>query len=222
MLFYNCYKNSDNIVIPNVYQYFTNYNNNVIVMDFIEGLNASQLTNEDKIKFAPVYNFFYNDSIFVKHICHSDLHIGNVIFIKTSDNEYKIGLYDFGLIYKLTKQESKKLFKLLTMLSNNNRRGVIETLVDFSLLSNNKDKQLFLVESLLTKDIFLHDKPMDFHEINIIFQEGYKHNLQINKNTSAILLSFISSLYLSKIFADNKSITKTFKNFLYNDTIICN
>lgn len=221
-LFYNFYKDSDTIVIPNVYQYFTDYSKKIIIMDFIEGLNASELTNEDKTKFAPVYNFFYNDSIFVKNICHSDLHIGNVVFIKTSDNDYKIGIYDFGLIYKLTKQESKKLFKFLTMLTNNNRRGVIETLVDFSLLSTNKDKQNLLVECLLTKDIFLEGRPMDFQEINIIFQEGYKHNLKINKNTSAILLSFISSIYLSKIFADNKSITKTFKNFLYNDTIICN
>ena len=86
ILFYNFYKDSDIIVIPNVYQYFTNYNNKIIIMDFIEGLNASELTNQDKTKFAPIYNFFYNDSIFVKNICHSDLHIGNVVFIKTKNN----------------------------------------------------------------------------------------------------------------------------------------
>jgi len=221
-IFYNYYKHSDNIIIPKVYHYFTQFNNKVIVMDFIQGLNATQLTNQDKNKFAPIYNFFYNDSIFVKNICHSDLHIGNIVFIKTSEEKYKIGIYDFGLIHKLTKQDSKKLFKFLTMLTNNNRKGVIETLVEFSIIYDNSDKKILLVNSLLNKHIFLENKSADFQEINIIFQEAYKHNLTINKNTSAILLSFISSLYLSKIFADNKSITKTFKNFLYNDTIACN
>jgi ubiquinone biosynthesis protein len=220
-LFYNIYKNSDTIVIPKVYREFTEYNNTVLIMDFIDGKHANQLTNEEKIKFAPVYNFFYNDSIFAKNICHSDLHIGNVVFIKTADNIYKIGIYDFGLVYKLTKQESKKLFKLLTMLSNKNRRGIIETLVDFSMASENKEKRDLLVECLLTKDIFFENISIDFKQINIIFKEGFKHNLLVNKNSSAILLSFISSIYLSKIFADNKSIAKTFKNYLYSDTIKC-
>ncbi len=223
--FYNLYSNSSSIVIPKVYKEFTKFNSQVIVMDFIDGFSADKLTNENKPKFASIYNFFYNDSIFVKNICHSDLHIGNIVFIEDIDlngiTNYKIGIYDFGLIYKLTKQESKKLFKILTMLNNNNRKGIIETLVDFSLITDDTNKRQLLIESSMKLPIFMKDVPIDFNQINIMFKEAFKHNLMVNKNSSFILLSFLSSIYLSKIFAINKSVTQTFKHFLYSDTIKC-
>lgn len=221
-IFYKAYQNDNQIIIPNVYPEFTHFNNNVIVMDFIQGISAYELTNEDKQLFAPIFNFFYNDSLFVKNLCHSDLHIGNITFIKSSDNSYKIGLYDFGLIYQLTKIESKQLFKLLTMLINKNRLGTIKTLVDFSLVTNHPNEKENLINNLLNLPIFLEHQPFDFTQLNIIFKESYKYNIQINTNSASILLAFMSSLYLSKIFADDKSVTKTFKNFLFNDIISCN
>jgi len=225
-IFYEHYRSSSSIVIPKVYIEYTNFNSKVIIMDFIEGLNAHQLTNEQKIKFAPIYNYFYDDSMFVKHLCHSDLHMGNVIFIQNiySNNNitYKVGIYDFGIVYKLTNIETKKLFKLFTMIINKNREGALETLTNFTWETNNdnieSNKQKIYDYILNNTNIFATNS-IDLKQINTIFRLSYKYNIKIDKNTSTLVLAFISSLQLTKYFADSSSISKTFKSFLFNKTV---
>jgi len=221
-LFYNIYKNSELVVIPQVYKEFTNNYKNVIIMDFIDGYKFNQLTNEDKQQFAKAYNYFYNDSIYIKQICHGDLHVGNVVFIKTADNQYKIGVYDFGLVYKLTKLEATLFCKYMIMMINNDKKGIIEALIGFAFVNNDNEKKMKCINILLEKNIFIKGKTSGFNDVSEIFKEALKCNFKItNKNSFAILLSITSSLYLSTNFGINGSIANTFNNFLIDDTIRC-
>lgn len=232
--FYQHYNSSTTIVIPKVYEEYTDFDKKIIVMDFIEGLNAHQLTNEQKIKFGPIYNFFYNDSMFVKHLCHSDLHIGNVVFIQDINNDnnnysYKVGIYDFGIIYKLTNTEAKKLFKLFTMILNKNRTGALETLTDFTWNStSNQVNEPYFIENknkifnyILNNTNIFETNGVDLKQLNTIFRISYQYNIKIDKNTSTLVLAFISSLQLTKYFAYSSSISQTFKSFLFNKTVTC-
>jgi predicted unusual protein kinase regulating ubiquinone biosynthesis (AarF/ABC1/UbiB family) len=151
------FENIDNIIIPNVYEDYTNKNENIIVMDFIQGMKLNELQPEDKIHYCKAVAKFGLKSMFFDGVYHGDMHQGNIFFIldekekkekeekkeeeeekeeenkeekeekenkeekeekekKEDLNKYKLGIIDFGIIGKLTREDQNKFYEFLQCL----------------------------------------------------------------------------------------------------------
>lgn len=98
------------IVIPQVYKEITLKHNNVIVTDFVDGNQVIKVAKEDREEYAQLLNKFVFISLFVHGVSHGDLHGGNILFLKDGDKK-KIGLLDFGVLYKLSNEFRETLFE---------------------------------------------------------------------------------------------------------------
>ena len=125
------FENVDNIIIPNVYEEYTQKNANIIVMDFIEGMKLNELEPEDKIHFCKAVAKFGIKSMFFDGVYHGDMHQGNIFFIMDEEKEkeeekeekeekeakvYKLGIIDFGIVGKLTREDQNKFYEFLQLL----------------------------------------------------------------------------------------------------------
>jgi len=126
-IFYDKFKDVKDVCIPHVYSYFTEANPNAIVMDYIEGVRLENVEAEDRDKYSKILSRFNIKSVFYDSIYHADLHSGNIIFIKepcdtqTNTNYvFKIGVIDYGIIGKLTREEQNLFFNFFKILVSGN------------------------------------------------------------------------------------------------------
>lgn len=111
----NC-KNLKYIKIPTVFEEVTKRYDNVIMMEYIDGLHIDKLEKEDFDGFAKqVVKFGFVTSL-IHGVTHGDLHSGNILFIKEPKNKYKLGIIDFGIINKLECEIKDAFFEILTEL----------------------------------------------------------------------------------------------------------
>ena len=120
MLFNNNCKNLKYVKIPNVYEEITHTFNNIIVMEFVNGITIDKINKEDYEGFAKqIIKFGFVTSL-VHGVTHGDLHGGNILFIKdnTPDAKYKhkICVLDFGIIYKINNNSKGLFFEIITEL----------------------------------------------------------------------------------------------------------
>lgn len=114
----NC-KNLKYIKIPYVYDNVTKQFDNVILMEYIDGLKITNVKECDYEGFAKQIVKFGIVTTIVHGVTHGDLHSGNILFIKDqNDTEYphKIGIIDFGIIYQLNQAYRDMLFDILTQI----------------------------------------------------------------------------------------------------------
>ena len=124
-VFYEKFKDVKDICIPHVYSYFTEANKNAIVMDYIEGTRIENIDAEDKDEYSKILSRFNIKSFFYDSIYHADLHSGNIIFMKEKDQQgindvLKIGVIDYGIIGKLTREEQNIFFNFFKILVSRN------------------------------------------------------------------------------------------------------
>jgi predicted unusual protein kinase regulating ubiquinone biosynthesis (AarF/ABC1/UbiB family) len=101
------------IQIPHVYQDVTNDYPNAIMMDYLPGNTIYNVDEADYEEFAKLFYKFTLITVFVHGFAHGDLHCGNVLFIKdTTTNEYKLGILDFGIVYKIDPKFKERLFDI--------------------------------------------------------------------------------------------------------------
>ena len=94
------------VKIPNVYDEVTLKIPNIILMEYIDGKTIQNIDKEDYDAYAKQVVKFVLVTLFMHGLCHGDLHVGNILFIKDErDAKYphKIGILDFGIIYKIEK-----------------------------------------------------------------------------------------------------------------------
>ena len=110
------YKNNDYIKIPEVFENITKQYPNTILMEYIDGITVSKVDEIDYEIYAKQVFTFSFSSLLVKGTIHGDLHSGNILFIKEKgENDepiYKLGIIDFGLVYKLDEQFKNKFAEL--------------------------------------------------------------------------------------------------------------
>ena len=117
------------IQIPEVYEEVTKKNSNFIMMEYIDGKKINEIKEVDYYGFAKsIFKFGLVTSI-IHGITHGDLHSGNILFIKDENthgndtkNKYKIGVLDFGIVYKFNSNYKNLLFDSLTHIFNNTSR----------------------------------------------------------------------------------------------------
>ena len=114
----NC-KNLKYVKIPTVYKDITEKYPNIIMMDYIDGIKINEILEEDYEGFAKQVMKFGFVTTIVHGITHGDLHSGNILFIKDkNDNKYKhkIGVIDFGIVYKLDSTYKGLMFDVLSQM----------------------------------------------------------------------------------------------------------
>ena len=169
-LFQRKYKNVKHIVIPKVYEEFTNMNENIIVMEYINGKDISELTNGEKNIYARLFINFGLKSFFFDGIYHADLHPGNIIFINDTLNKtYKLGIIDYGLIGKLSREEQNLFYLSIS-----------------SLLSKNYDECIKNVIILMTEKCRSQNKG---HSINRDIIETYFNDKMLMDSMKEILIN---------------------------------
>jgi predicted unusual protein kinase regulating ubiquinone biosynthesis (AarF/ABC1/UbiB family) len=141
-VFYNKFKDVKDICIPHVYSYFTEANPNAIVMEYIEGVRLENIDTEDRDEYSKILSRFNIKSIFYDSIYHADLHSGNVIFMKqpcdtntntNTNTNYvlKIGIIDYGIIGKLTREEQNIFFTFFKILVSRNYEKIAKYIVNY-------------------------------------------------------------------------------------------
>jgi len=103
----NC-KNLRYVKIPDVYDEITNKFSNIIMMEYIKGETLQTVDPNDYDEYSKQVIKFVLVTLLMNGICHGDLHVGNILFIKDeNDPKYKnkIGILDFGIIYDINKMK---------------------------------------------------------------------------------------------------------------------
>ena len=124
-VFYDKFKDVKDVCVPHVYSYFTEANPNAIVMDYIEGVRLENVEADDRDKYSKILSRFNIKSVFYDSLYHADLHSGNIIFMKEKDSQgindvLKIGVIDYGIIGKLTREEQNLFFTFFKILVSRN------------------------------------------------------------------------------------------------------
>lgn len=107
------------ITIPLANRSITEEFPDVIVMDFVQGQKISQIKETDYEGFAKQVIKFGFVTTVIHGVAHGDLHSGNILFIKDeNDNKYpyKLGILDFGIIYRLNEEYKSLLFDIFTQM----------------------------------------------------------------------------------------------------------
>lgn len=103
---YNNFKLIDDIVIPKVYREFTEVDNRIIVMKFIQGKTLHNVEKEKRYEYGELIAKYSMKSLLYDRLYHNDLHAGNVIFIEDLENNIKkIGVIDFGTTGTLSRDQ---------------------------------------------------------------------------------------------------------------------
>jgi len=114
----NC-KNLNYVKIPTAIREVTEEFPDIILMEYIDGIKINQIKEEDYEGFAKLVVKFGLVTTIIHGVTHGDLHSGNILFIKDNSDKkynYKIGVIDFGIIYRVNKEYKEMLFDIFTQL----------------------------------------------------------------------------------------------------------
>ena len=199
-MFYEKFKDVENICIPKVYSYFTDSNPEVIVMDYIEGKRIEHIDGDDKDEYSRILSRFNLKCVFYDAIYHADLHSGNVIFIKDEHDadadadtppKLKIGIIDYGIIGTMTREEQNVFFIFFKVLVSKNYRDlaqfIVENLSDKICIEkpaiNDEQKEVVVAEidALCSRVLSVDNKFFGGEEIYEINKILKKENMKFSK-----------------------------------------
>jgi predicted unusual protein kinase regulating ubiquinone biosynthesis (AarF/ABC1/UbiB family) len=217
-----CFPNG-NIIIPHIYNEFTEFSNNIVVMDFLNGKTVSDFNNSDLIKYNLIVQDVILNSYLLYKVVHADLHTGNIILL---DN-CKVGIIDFGMIIKISSYQSNNIFKLFLSLANSDVNLLMKSIACI-LYSQNSDLskiQIIIKDAieLIKADLLNKNKKLCINNIIkviriILIKINNNNKININSEASHILLSLISSLNTIDIFASRSGLGNTIGKYLSSDT----
>jgi len=188
--FKECLKENDNIVIPDIFDEFTK--SNIMVMNYIEGRKFRELKQEEYDEYGKLLLNIYFCKNGITNYMHSDLHVGNLLFL---DN--KICILDFGLVIKINDEYISLYFDLLhsSIIDEdydfiyNNLDCFLSKKLDLNNLSI--DEKDFLKNSLHKSSKYVFENKLDLmyllNQINKIIEI---YNVSININISEIIFSY--------------------------------
>lgn len=162
------------IKIPNVYEDITTKLPNIILMEYIDGKTIQNIDKEDYDAYAKQVVKFVLVTLFMHGICHGDLHVGNILFIKDQNDEkypYKIGILDFGIVYKIEKTRDAFFYIFSNMCDK-----PPEELVENTMLSG-------IIEPV---DYFKNLNSYHYDNIKIIFTRFINETVHVSKNVSQV------------------------------------
>ena len=192
------FKNIDYVDIPYVYDIFTKNDNRIIVMEQLYGKRLNEIKcDNDKTIYGLLVAKFNMKNILYDRVYHADLHPGNIFFIKT-EQHYKIGIIDFGIIGLLTKVEQHNFFCFFKymLVDNDYIKGsniLLKYFVEPKYLYDNMNKikkqELCNKLSMVASDIFIKKNNVDAITIYRLNSVLIKYGLSLNRSFCRIELS---------------------------------
>ncbi len=188
------YKNIDSIVVPKPYKEYTEAYENIIVMEFLEGNTVMQIADKDRNVYAKQLSQFSLKGILYDRIIHADLHPGNILFLKDDSGKCQLGIIDYGVMLRITKQQQNDFFNFAYafIIEKDSEKAFdiivncfIEPYVDQTNIDNgenvNKKKHFIkeigdIIETSLTKNMTVQSS-----EIFLINKILYKHGYRLTK-----------------------------------------
>ena len=224
-LFADKFKDMSSICVPIVYPYFTDNNPCAIVMDFIDGKRIEQISDHDKDEYSRILSRFNLKCVFYDSIYHADLHSGNFIFLKESNNEnttqvLKIGVIDYGIIGTMTREEQNIFFTFFKILVSKNCNElasyIVEKLTESNITESNtdninvlseQDKSILVenISNICNKTININNRMMGGEEIVLINKVLKKQNLQFSRFFCRVELAIAISENVCNSLASNSS-----------------
>lgn len=157
--YYNRWKKYEFVQIPKPYHDYTEkINPDVVVMEYIDGIKISEVDPDDYDQFGKALAAFNGTAAICSSVYHGDLHPGNILFIKerrtriientnteitnnvdnVTSNEvtyfvHKIGVIDFGIIGRLSREDQEILFKSLKMMYQRKFNKIVELIISCEL-----------------------------------------------------------------------------------------
>jgi len=151
----------------------------------------------------------------IKGTMHGDLHCGNILFIKekienkenreNGDNEetiYKLGIIDFGLVYKLDEQFKNNITDIfidiyikppIEVANKLLSSGILEPIKNINALSESHKQNIIIIMSNIIDEVFHQNKKGDRVQM---FEFIFKLNEYFNKNN----LNEYNNITISKNF----------------------
>ncbi|PZU90488.1 MAG: ubiquinone biosynthesis protein [Chryseobacterium sp.] len=226
------FKNNKETYVPIVYDEFSN--NNVLCMEFIDGIKVTDKTellnhNIDPVKISEVGLRLFVSQILDYGFFHADPHAGNILVKKDG----KVVFIDFGAVGKIQPNDKEILESLIVAFVAKNSNKIVRYLKKMAVsyeipderkFENDVDEVLNFVHSSSLKDIDPHiiiNKMKDVLKDNRIYMPDYFYLLfkgigliegvgrSINPD-----LDIVKSLrpYTKKILTRKISPKKLFKN----------
>jgi predicted unusual protein kinase regulating ubiquinone biosynthesis (AarF/ABC1/UbiB family) len=210
-----------NIVIPRVYKEFTEFSNNLIVMDYLDGDNINDVNSEKVREYNKVVQQFILNSYFLFKAIHADLHAGNLILL---DN-HKVGIIDFGIIVEINNKQCNNILQFFIGLANANVNILKKTITNLLVLNeSDTDKIKNIIDEpleMIRPNLFNKKEKICVNNliksIRIIVTK-LDGNINIHPSAPQILLSIISSIHTLDKFSKCGSLTDTITKHLSSKT----
>ena len=232
---YRANKRDERYLIPQPYfKEITEEHGNIIVMQYLDGVDIEKLTNEEKDKFCEIVSKFGIKSIFFNGFVHGDLHQGNCKFVINDIKDYRADtdsdseddshiipreqliLYDFGILCRITKSEQAAMYNVLVSAFNDNYKECANYMIKITEPETTRNNlstsdKLRLLDSLeyWSSDCVGDRKligPNDIHELSSIL---WKYKLTMSDWFCKIILSFAVHESMAKAL----SVEKTFLEY---------
>ena len=209
----------DYVVVPKVYEEYTELNNDMIVMDYIDGIKLSDVMDKDKDVYSYLLAKFGIKCVLFDRLYHGDLHQGNILFIKEKcDNNkdehnetthetthdtnhdtthdtynHKLGIIDYGIIGRLTKEEQNNYYLFFKNFFHENYKDAALHIVNY--LAEPKEKVEALEKEPEKRDALIK-------EIEIISEKACKEEKRFSIHEICGINEALSKygLQLSKSF----------------------
>ena len=218
------FKNIDQIVIPKVYDIFNEANENVIVMEYLDGKTIFEIDDIDRDEYTAIIFEMITKSILCDGFFHGDLHPGNIIFLKQDNGDKKIGLIDFGIVETIMREDQYGFFKIVTYvyLGYDECIKKIDEFINIlisprEMVENMNDIDYSVLKDLIMKDVI---ENVFFTSLYININNLYNVNSIINNNYGLSMNKTITKTIIAFVIADkicNKiTPTKTYKNKIDN------
>lgn len=195
----------DSILIPNAYRKYTEFNDNLIILDFVECVDISTLPLDMKTHACKLISAFNMATILKHSAYHCDMHNGNM---KYSPKENKLVVLDFGIVGYLTLYQQKSIAEFMQAIITKSDRRIASCIVNRfiedqaeSVHTETREYDI-LDESSIEKELHLIDEIcvyIDACKHNTVTIDTYHQFCKLLDDNNYKLNDSFSRLYLSLI-----------------------
>ena len=171
------------IQIPEVERRITVKYPNVIVMERLYGCKIGEVDDvKDQLEFAKHVVRFGAVTTIIHGLTHGDLHPGNILFIKDNKDatyQHKIGIIDFGIVYKIDEAFQEKMVDLYSNLFTRTHEevassilysGCLEPIDIITQLPKEHTDNLIRIMSEILDKVMNHSAANEFEVCGVLIQ----------------------------------------------------